>query len=163
MEEEFWGPGEPSTGDCVIADSSIEYHHRSVDCQELHQVGQIVDSSYFYHVFQYFCESTPFCPEGYKWVPSLGRVCLKQHELAGKFSNYDFHSANALCARDGTRLFSPYSSTEKTAASEWVISNSRAVSTYEQWHLDYKHKFGEYPTFSYEVFLGKNQMKNILH
>ena len=38
LEEEFWGPGEPSTGDCVIADRNIEYHHRAVDCSEHHQV-----------------------------------------------------------------------------------------------------------------------------
>jgi hypothetical protein len=84
----------------------------------------------------------------------MGRICLKQHELAGKFGNYDFHSANALCARDGTRMFSPLSSMEKTSASEWLISNSKAISAYENWHLEYKRRFKEYPVFSYEVFLG---------
>ena len=44
---------------------------------------------------------------------------------------------------------------EKTVASEWLISNSKAINTYEKWHLDYKKRFTEYPTFSYEVFLGK--------
>ena len=38
IEEEFWGPGEPGSGDCVIADSNIEYRHRTVNCEELHQV-----------------------------------------------------------------------------------------------------------------------------
>ena len=85
----------------------------------------------------------------------MGGVCLKQHQLAGKFSNYDFHSANALCARDGTRLFSPISSDEKSSASEWIISNSKAIHTYEKWHLAFKHKFGTFPSFSYEVFLGR--------
>ena len=89
-------------------------------------------------------------------MSDIGRKCVHQHELAGQHGSYDFHSASALCARDGTRLFSPVSVSERTAVSGWIESHSKAISTYENWHVEFKRRHGSYHYFSYETITGKN-------
>ena len=58
-----WAPGEPGSGDCVVADRSVGYKWKTASCVEAND---------------YFCAlREPICHPGYTWLPDIPSSCFK--------------------------------------------------------------------------------------
>ncbi len=97
-----WAPGEPSTGDCVVADRTLGYRWRTSSCVEAND---------------YFCTlRTPTCHDGYTWIPETKLSCYKVTVGEGFKEGGNTYSSSAsfeeMCMAEGTRLAVPADAAE---------------------------------------------------
>ena len=113
-----WAENEPQNGpglDCTAMKKSNQYKLVAVSCNEFND---------------YLCMAVkPNCPEGYTWVPEIGqgKSCFRIHgpifdpnPASPNDGQWDVTTADELCARDKTRLWTPESSEEIAGMYTWT-------------------------------------------